>query len=128
MKLASKLVCALSLTSFLAGCATKPEEIDAAYVSPLNYEPYTCDQLAAEAARVSERASQMTGVQKRKADNDAVATGVALVLFWPAVFFIKGKGGANEAELARLKGEMETIEQVSIQKNCGFRFQSEQAS
>lgn len=124
MKRPVNLACATAL-ALVAGCASKPESIKAAYVSPLTYEPYTCEQLAAEAQRVSARASEAAGVQQKKAQGDAVATGVALVLFWPAVFFIKGKG-ANEAELARLKGEMETIEQVSIQKNCGFQFQSEQ--
>jgi hypothetical protein len=35
---------------------------------------------------------------------------------------VKGDG-QNAAELARLKGEFEAIEQASIQKNCGLRFQ-----
>jgi hypothetical protein len=50
-----------------------------------------------------------------------VATGVALVLFWPAAFFIKGDGPAA-AELGRLKGEYEALERVSNQKRCGLRF------
>jgi hypothetical protein len=61
-------------------------------------------------------------VQDEKATGDAVATGVALVLFWPAAFFIKGDG-ATAAELGRLKGEFEALEKVSIQKGCGIRFQ-----
>jgi hypothetical protein len=40
-------------------------------------------------------------------------TGAAIVLFWPAAFFVKGDG-QNAAELARLKGEFEAIEQASI--------------
>ena len=48
--------------------------------------------------------------------------GVGLVLFWPSLFFIKGDG-ATAAELGRLKGEMDAIEQASIQKNCGIQFQ-----
>ncbi len=125
MKKSTYIVCFTALAIF-SGCATRPEAVKAAYVSPLTYEPFTCEQLAAEAQRVSARASEAAGVQQQKASNDAVATGVALILFWPAAFFIKGKG-TNEAELARLKGEMETIEQVSIQKNCGFQFQTQPA-
>jgi hypothetical protein len=49
-------------------------------------------------------------------------TGAAIVLFWPAAFFVKGDG-QTAAELGRLKGEFEAIEQASIQKNCGLRFQ-----
>ena len=106
----------------ISSCATPPDKIEAAYVSPIQYEDYTCDQIKAEAGRVSDRAAHSLGIQQKKAKNDAVKTGVAIVLFWPAVFFIDGKG-ANESEVARLKGEMETLEKVSIQKDCGIEFQ-----
>ena len=33
----------------LAGCATNPNQISAAYVSPVLYENLSCKQLAAEA-------------------------------------------------------------------------------
>jgi hypothetical protein len=117
MKL-SVLVC-VGIT--LAGCASKSENIAAAYVSPLTYQPYTCDQLRLEATRVSSRAIALSGAQDSKATGDAVATGVAIVIFWPAAFLIKGDG-ATGAELARLKGEMEAIEQSSVQKKCGIEF------
>jgi hypothetical protein len=51
----------------------------------------------------------------------AVATGVGVVLFRPALFFIKGDS-TTAAEVARLKGEMDPIEQASIQKKCGIEF------
>lgn len=105
----------------LAGCASRSENITAAYVSPLTYDSYSCRQLGEEATRVSGRAAQAMGAQDSKATGDAVATGVGLILFWPAVFFIKGDG-ASAAEVARLKGEMEAIEQASIRKNCGIEF------
>ena len=44
-------------------------------------------------------------------------TAVSLVLFWPAVFMIKGDD-ENGPEIARLKGEMDAIEQANIQKKC----------
>ena len=50
-----------------------------------------------------------------------MATGVALVVFWPAAFFLKGDG-ATAGELAHLKGQMEAIEQNSIQKKCLIDF------
>ena len=68
------------------------------------------------------RVAEVSGVQDDKASGDAVATGVALVLFWPAAFLIKGDG-ATAAELGRLKGEFEALEQASIQKRCGLRFE-----
>jgi len=51
-----------------------------------------------------------------------VAVGVSLILFWPALFFIKGNG-ATEAEVGRLKGEMEAEERAAVQKSCGIQFQ-----
>jgi hypothetical protein len=61
-------------------------------------------------------------VQDERASGDAVATGVAIVLFWPAAFFIKGDG-ANAAELGRLKGVFEALERASNEKGCGLRFE-----
>ena len=105
----------------LAGCADRSQNVQGTYVSPIQYERYSCRQLAEEAQRISSRAAQVSGVQDKNAQGDAVATGVALVLFWPAAFFIRGNKG-NAAELARLKGELEAVEKVSIQKNCGIEF------
>ena len=106
----------------LGGCASSSNDIPAQYVSPLQYSQYNCQQIAAEAERVSARAAQVAGVQDSKSTNDAVATGVGLVLFWPSLLFIKGDG-ATAAELGRLKGEFDAIERVSIEKNCGLKFQ-----
>jgi hypothetical protein len=109
----------------VSGCAQRPEEITASYVSPIPYEGLSCEQLFQEGERVSSRAAELTGTQQQKAQNDAVAMGVGLVLFWPALFFVKGdRETANQ--LSRLKGEMEAIEQASIRKSCGFTIQSAQ--
>src|SRR5829696_4823394 len=108
--------------SALGACASGADSIAAAYVSPIAYTSWSCGQLEEEATRVSARAIQMAGVQNSKATGDAVATGVGVVLFWPALFFIKGDS-TTAPELARLKGEMEAIEQASTRKNCGIVFQ-----
>ena len=105
----------------VSGCASRSENIGAAYVSPSAYSSFGCPQLQEEASRVSSRAAAASGAQDAKASNDAVATGVAVVLFWPAAFLIKGDS-VGAAEVARLKGEMEAIEQASIRKNCGIQF------
>lgn len=112
-------------SGFLAGCASNPDNISASYVSPIQYDGYSCQQLRAEASRLSGRAAEVTGAQSSKASGDAVAMGVGLVLFWPSLFFIKGDG-TTAAEVARLKGEMEAVEQASIAKKCGIKFQKEE--
>jgi hypothetical protein len=112
----------LGLSSiFLAGCATRSSDIAEAYVSPIQYQSYSCTQLREEAARVSTHAMIASGAQDQNATGDAVATGVALVLFWPAAFMVKGNG-ANAQEVAQLKGDMDAIEQANIQKRCGIQF------
>lgn len=101
----------------LSACATSASNVQAAYVSPLAYQSYGCQQLAAESRRVQSRVQQVSGAVNSNATNDAVATGVALVVFWPAAFLIEGDG-AQTQELSRLKGEHEAIDQAAISKNC----------
>jgi hypothetical protein len=122
MKIKHVTVTVLSLAAVLSSCASKPSDIEAAYVSPALYESLTCDRLREEATAVSARAIAASGAQQKKADNDAVAVGVGVVIFWPALFFAKGDG-ATAAEVSRLKGEMKAIESASLKKNCGIRFE-----
>jgi hypothetical protein len=118
-----KILC-VGLGMAVAACASKSIDVAPSYVSPIQYNNYTCDQLQAEAQRVSHHAMAAAGAQDKRRSNDAVATTVGVVLFWPSLFFIKGDN-EKTAELARLRGEMEAIEQISIQKNCGIVFQRE---
>lgn len=120
MKIETAITMALAVA--LSSCASKPTDIEAAYVSSTLYESLSCERLREEATTVSARAIAASGVQQKKADNDAVAVGVGLVIFWPALFFAKGDG-ASAAEVARLKGEMKAIETASIKNNCGIRFE-----
>lgn len=119
----SKYIAAACIAGVLSSCATKPSDIEAAYVSPTLYESLTCVRLREEATVVSSRAIAASGAQQKKADNDAVAVGVGVVIFWPALFFAKGNG-ASAAEVSRLKGEMQAIEAASLKKNCGIRFET----
>jgi hypothetical protein len=107
----------------LAGCATSSDKIAPSYVSPLQYDAYNCRQLAEEAQRISARAAAAAGAQDSQRTQDTVTTTVAVVIFWPAAFFVGGDK-QNAAELARLKGEMDAIEQASIRKQCGIQFRS----
>lgn len=115
------IVATAALAALVSGCATNPKDIAPAYVSPVLYQNLSCEQLALEAQRVSTAAAAATGQQQSQAGKDAAMVGVGLVLFWPALFFIGGDKGAA-AEIARLKGEMQAIEQANIAKNCGMQF------
>jgi hypothetical protein len=72
--------------------------------------------------RVSRRAAEASGVQDSQRTSDAWTTTAAVIIFWPAAFFVKGDG-QNAAELARLKGEFEALEKISVEKNCNLRIQ-----
>lgn len=110
----------------IAGCAKKPEDVAAAYISPLQYDRYDCRQLAEEAERISVRVAELSGVQRQKRTGDMLATTAAVVVFWPAAFMVGGDD-AQTAELARMKGEFETIQKVAVQKNCGLKIQVQPA-
>ncbi len=122
-----RIAAAICVGLFSASCASSSSDIRASYVSPLQYQSYTCKQLGEEAERISTRAIEAAGTQDSRRTQDAVVTTVGVVVFWPLLFAVKGDG-QNAAELGRLKGELETIEKVSIQKNCGIVFKREPAA
>ena len=111
----------------LAGCASSSDTVTGSYVSPLQYQTYSCQQLGEEAQRISTRVAQTSGTQDQKRTSDALATTAAVIIFWPAAFLVSGND-QNTAELARLKGEFEAVEKASIQKSCGIQFQKQPAA
>jgi hypothetical protein len=113
-----------AIAAVLAGCASASSDITAAYVSPVMYQQYTCPQLAMEAQGISQRAASLSGAQDQKRTNDTIATTAAVIIFWPAAFFVGGDK-QTAAELAQMKGQMVAIEQASVMKKCGIQFQGQ---
>jgi hypothetical protein len=64
----------------------------------------------------------LSGAQDSQHTKDGWTTAAAVVIFWPAAFFVGGDK-QTAAELAQMKGQMVAIEQASIQKKCGIQFQ-----
>ncbi|WP_246667108.1 hypothetical protein [Bradyrhizobium sp. UNPA324] len=112
----------VALSAALAGCASSAADITPAYVSPVQYQSYTCQQLALEAQSISTRAATLSGAQDSQRTKDGVATAAAIVIFWPAAFFVGGDK-QTAAELAQMKGQMVAVEQASIAKKCNIQFQ-----
>jgi len=103
-------------TLALAGCATAPDQIAAAYVSPVAFSGQTCGQLNAQAQQLNARLAAATGQQAEQASNDAAMTAVALVLFWPAAFWI---GGNDQGPaIAQMRGEAQAIQSAAIARGC----------
>ena len=108
----------------LFGCASNPDMISAAYVSPLKYKDYYSDQLALEMDNVSQRTSALYHQLKKERNADNWQTGVGIVLFWPALFFLEGGDGPEAAEYDQLKGEYTTLQDVSVQQKCAITSKS----
>lgn len=119
MKLRSPgVLTALASTVTIFGCATASKDIVTAHVSPIQYQTYSCDQIAGESQRISTRVTQLSGRLDQAAANDQALAGVGAILFWPALFALGGTK-EQEAEYARLKGESEALQQSAIIKSCG---------
>ena len=100
----------------MSGCADKAASIQANYVSPLAYNSYDCESLEQEYARLVRKSQSMNKQQDDVASNDGIATGVGMILFWPALFFIDNDD--MREEVAQLKGEVIAVEQASVRKKC----------
>jgi hypothetical protein len=111
------LIWAAAASLVVTGCATGSDGIATAYSSPLKYQGYDCQQLAIEDSELASRVSQLKGVIDHRATNDKIAVGVGVVVFWPALFFIKGDG-AEAADYARMKGDHEAITHAAMMKGC----------
>ena len=108
----------------IASCASNPDSIDAAYVSPLKYASYDCSQIGTELGYVGQRTNTLYANLRAKRSADNWQMGVGLLLFWPTLFALEGGDGADTAEYAQLKGEFEALRQNSVEKRCGLALQS----
>jgi hypothetical protein len=120
-KLAIAATCAAVV---LTACASNPDKIDAAYVSPLKYKDYDCDQIAMEMDYVGQRTTKLYARLKKERGKDNAQMGVGLLLFWPALFFLEGGDGPEAAEYSQLKGEYEALRENSVQKKCSITSKS----
>ena len=113
-----KIVSIVLSAALLSGCATASSDVQATFVSPVQYSSYDCTQIEAQMMSVSNRVRDAAGAQDKKAKNDKIAMGVGLVLFWPALFFLAGSD--QKAQLAQLKGEYDALNVAGIQKKCNL--------
>ena len=103
--------------SILSACAPTPGQVSASYVSPLVYEGQTCKSLMAERNQIAKTVILLTAEQRKSSTNDAVLTGVALVIFWPAAIAL-ALTDDQSAQLAQAKGNFEAIETQMQKRGC----------
>ena len=121
----SKPLVVLVLASFLVGCAIAPKttrEYEATYVSPLKYKDYTCARIAVEVPPRVQKASELHYKMDRDTGDDEY--GLLLFLIHPMAIF-QTNLGYPAAQYSLLKGELEALKQVAIQKGCSFKVQTD---
>ncbi|MCP4392794.1 MAG: hypothetical protein GY804_00740 [Alphaproteobacteria bacterium] len=95
----------------LSGCASSPEN-DPAYVSPMHYQSYNCNQISAEMLRVSSKVEQ---AMQEENTNQFLDTALA------AFSISQGNGyggGDKNTNLKRLNNLYDVLEQTAIRKEC----------
>lgn len=106
-----KRTCVLAI-AVLAGCATRPSQIEPIPFSDAVYMESSCQLLAARDAEIASRLQVIEPLQARRATDDAVimvAVGVPVSVF--------DKAGNYENEIGRLRGEREAIDRQR-QRRC----------
>jgi hypothetical protein len=111
------------LASSLIGCASHPDKIDAAYVSTLKYETYSCAQIALEIEAVERRTDDLYQALRRTRRADNWQAGVGILLL-PTLFALEGGDGVEASEYAFLKGDYAALNLASQQKQCGMQSRS----
>ena len=112
-----KLWLAVVVLITLAGCASKPEEIQAVAYPDQAYANFSCEQIGAERMNLQDKVLDATGQQRADRKKDVAWGWTGAILFAPALFLMDGNE-ENATRLAILKGQYESIERVSAAKRC----------
>ena len=106
----------IAVLSLVAGCATPPDQIAPAYVSPAMFGAMSCPALRVEAARINAQVATLTGVQQSAADSDSAMMGIGMLIFWPALLAMQGDD--NAPQLAQMRGMADAINAAGAQRGC----------
>lgn len=111
------VIAAVAAALALPGCASRPENVAASHVSSSRYADRTCKSLARELDEVQDALRAQSAKLNDKATQDAVVTGVGVILFWPVLFAL-GNNAGLEGDVARLKGEEQAIRKQMRDADC----------
>ena len=107
-----KLIILTSLLFLIiSGCASRPENIKASYISHERYIDNDCSQLAIQMSDARAELAKYSEMQNSKATSDA--WGVFIILI-PVIQLT----GDYEADVAKWKGVVEAIETTQIKNKC----------
>jgi len=100
-----------------AGCATAAKDVAPIDASPAAYQGYSCEQIAAETARIDARAQPLGARLDEAAQHDRAILVAALLVFAPALLALGGTK-EEEAEYARLRGERAALDRSAAGQGC----------
>lgn len=107
-----RITAVLSAAALVTACAATPESIAPAYVSDLQFQSLTCEQLVEETSRVELALTQASAQQNRARSNDTLGV---IFLGLP----VSSLSGGNVAEqIAQLKGYQVALAKQRNLKNC----------
>lgn len=109
----------------LSACASHPDSIEPAYVSPSLYYNWSCEELSEERARLTSHVERVAGEQANAHGGDAALMTVGVIIFWPALIGLAATDD-QEQELSRLRGEYEAVDQAMTRNRCSLPSPSQQ--
>lgn len=101
----------------LTACAQASGDVRPSYIPATTYSAYSCDQLLPMMLDVQRKVMVVSGQQDYKRKVDQSATGVGIVLFWPALIAMPLTAD-HKQELSELKGQYEAIGRAMELKQC----------
>jgi len=101
----------------VAACASRPDSIEARYVSPTMYQNWSCEQLVEERGRLTKEVQRVSGLQRENANADAVLMTVGIIVLWPVLFGLAATKDRKD-ELGHLKGEYDAVDLSVKTKQC----------
>ena len=115
-----KIILLITLTIFIASCATSPDKLRTQYIPASTYSNLDCDQIAGSLRQKNSKLESLYTNLKSESQTDGTQMAVGMLLFWPALLFLEGSDSPDAAAYSRLKGEVEALNEISITKKCGY--------
>lgn len=109
------IMCIIALLSMVS-CAVQPDRIKAQYMNASYFTRLSCSDILFEKDKAYRELSVLVSKQTKEANKDAIGFWVGMFLFWPAIFLMIGSD--HKEDIAELKGRIEALDSVIIQKGC----------
>jgi hypothetical protein len=107
----------------LSACTSSMGNIPAQYVPPEKYQGLTCREIGAEGEHVASRVAEISGDAHSNTAGAARPVAPPIVVHWPTPWLATSEEGI--AELSKLRGEFEALEQAAERKRCGLSFKQQ---